>query len=156
MCLKAFWKSIFCTDKLTSHGVGSWRKHKHKWDGGVGVQIALTQVKGRRLDKLLPQIGRYIFNHAWHHLIRSKTSNNDHFLQGSELVTPRGRQRNIEGLLTFMNRLKVIWIIDESLSVESTTNKLIIYKKDHKKWVYRKNSYQCIWLNNYNVLLYAL
>ena len=38
----------------TSHWICSGREHKDERDGGVGVGIALGQVKWRRVHELLP------------------------------------------------------------------------------------------------------
>lgn len=104
--------------RLTSHGISSWRQHKHKWDGGVGVQVALTQVKGRGLDKFLPQFASYVFSHSWPYLIWPEAANNDHLLQLIESFTPWSGQRSVARLFAVINRLEVSWAFDERLSVE--------------------------------------
>ncbi len=104
--------------ELTSHGIGSWRQNKHKWDGGVGVQVALTQVKGRQLDQFLAQFASYVFSHSWHNFIWPETANNDHLLQLIEAITPWGGQRSFVQLFAVINRLEVRWAFDESLSVK--------------------------------------
>lgn len=103
---------------LTSHGISPWRQHKHEWDGGVGVQVALTQVKGRGLDKFLPQFARHVFSHSWHYLIWPETADNNHRLQLIEAFTPRSGQRSVARLFAVINRLEVSWAFDESFSVE--------------------------------------
>lgn len=103
---------------LTSHGISSWRQNKNKWDGGVGIQVALTQVKRRRLDKFLPQFACHKFSHSWHHLIWPETANNDHLLQLIESFTPWSRQRSVAWLFAVINGFKVSWAFDESLSVK--------------------------------------
>lgn len=103
---------------LTGHGISSWRQHKYEWHGGVGVRVALAQVKGRRLDKFLSQFASDIFSHSWHNLICPETAHNDHVLQLVESFAPWSGQRSVARLSTVINRLEVIWAFDESLSVE--------------------------------------
>ena len=53
---------------LTGHGVSSWRQYEHQWDCRVRVQVALTQVKGRGLHKLPPQLVSHIVVDGWYNL----------------------------------------------------------------------------------------
>lgn len=93
--------------RLTSHGIGSGRQHKNKWDGGIGVHVALIQVKGRRLDKLLPQFAIHKFSYRRFHFVWPETTKNDHLLQLIELFAPRTGQRTVAWIFALENCLKV-------------------------------------------------
>lgn len=81
------WQSLVL-QWLTSHGISSWRQDKNKGDGGVGVHVALTQVKRRGLDKFFPQFASHKFWNSWFYLIWPETANNDHLLQLIEFFAP--------------------------------------------------------------------
>ena len=101
---------------LTSHGVGSRRQHKYQRDGAVGVQVTLTQVKGRRLHKLLPQFVGHIVSDGWCDLIRPEAAINDHLLQIVELVAPRCGQTGVVGLQAVVDCSEALCCLNEGLS----------------------------------------
>ena len=72
----------------TGHGVSSRRKHKHQWDGAVGIQVAFTQVKGSGLHKHFPQFFGHVVGDGRYDLIGPEAAEEDHLLESVEALTP--------------------------------------------------------------------
>ena len=102
---------------LTGHGVSSRRKHKHQRHGAVGVQVALAQVKGRRLHKHFPQLLGHVVGGGRYDLVGPEAAEDDHLLEGVEAIHPGSGQAGVVGLLAVVNGLKVVRVVYEGLSV---------------------------------------